>query len=137
MKIYDEKLKLSPKQAAFAAAVEHLRYREFEDGWIKILEDLHARISSVYPDYKIIQIKEKFGGLRYYISPIPANLHDTIQGYIREAEDQAEKTCETCGAPGSLSKSERGWLKTVCDQHMEGRERFSWSSADEPQDHSV
>jgi len=55
------------------------------------------------------QVKEKFGGLRFYVD----NADDYTSGVIAMAESMSYKTCETCGAPGK--QSGKGWIKTVCE----------------------
>ena|SRR5574343_828261 len=60
----------------------------------------------------IHQIKEKFGGLRFYTGAAPDELLDMIS----EAEKKSYTLCETCGKPGTLKK-ERGWLRTACEEH--------------------
>lgn len=37
------------------------------DSWVDLVNDLHNELVKLDPDYKINQIKVKFGGLRYYI----------------------------------------------------------------------
>jgi hypothetical protein len=61
----------------------------------------------------ILQIKEKFGGLRIYVH---AGDFDAIDDIVRTAERQCAITCETCGKPGSL-RNLNGWLKTACNEH--------------------
>lgn len=58
-----------------------------------------------------IQIKEKFGGLRFYYG----GGDQCISGMVRMAEAMSEVTCEDCGAPGTLGG--RGWIRTLCDTH--------------------
>jgi len=57
------------------------------------------------------QIKEKFGGLRFYCN----GGDEFTEGLIQMAEIMAECTCEVCGKPGSARNS--GWIKTLCDEH--------------------
>lgn len=59
----------------------------------------------------IHQIKEKFGGLRFYYEGGDAQ----IRGMVTMAEAWASRTCETCGAPGKIRSG--GWLRTLCDTH--------------------
>jgi len=47
-------------------------------------------------DYKIKQVKNKFGGLRFYIE----NNDDFMRGVIKMAEIQCSKLCNTCGSYG-------------------------------------
>ena len=60
-----------------------------------------------------VQIKEKFGTLRFYYN----GGDETIQGMVRMAESMSAVTCETCGSPGKLRRG--GWLQTLCDRHQE------------------
>jgi hypothetical protein len=100
-------------------------------GWYHIIELLFAHIQSHidwnnarnerYPElcYKPIeqvvveQIKEKFGGLRFYYR----GGNDTIAGMVAMAESFAEHTCETCGDIGKRRSG--GWIRTLCDKHEE------------------
>lgn len=66
-----------------------------------------------------VQVKEKFGGLRFYVHAA-TNKH---YNYISFAESMSYRTCEECGAPGKTYTD--GWHKTLCDIHaeMDGREQ--------------
>lgn len=59
------------------------------------------------------QIKEKFGGLRFYYDGGDQQIH----GMVRMAEIWASNTCETCGNKG-VSRT-GGWVRTLCDHHEE------------------
>jgi hypothetical protein len=56
-----------------------------------------------------VQVKEKFGGLRFYVD----NADDYTHGVIAMAESMSYKTCEICGSPGK--QTGKGWIKTVCE----------------------
>jgi hypothetical protein len=111
------------------------------EGWWQVIESLCANIQH-YIDWKtstrerllvdnpydnkipevvsqvtVNQIKEKFGGLRFYYS----GGDDTIDGMVRMAESWAAHSCEECGAPGT--KRSGGWLRTLCDVHEEARQK--------------
>src|SRR5258708_5433855 len=92
------------------------------DGWMPIGIELDQALTEIYPDYKLAQIKEKFGTMRYYIHGVPKELgvFEELHRLIREAEIKSSTICESCGAPGVLRGG--GWLKTLCDEHAEGRE---------------
>ena len=62
---------------------------------------------------KLTQIKEKFGGLRYYYD----GGDDYCDGVSAMAEYMSAVTCETCGAPGTRRSG--GWIRTLCDKHEE------------------
>jgi len=59
----------------------------------------------------IDQIKEKFGGLRFYYH----GGDDHISGMVRMAETWADNTCEKCGDKGKRRSG--GWVRTLCDKH--------------------
>lgn len=82
------------------------------DGWFKIIYKLAEKLSKY--DIVALQVKEKFGGLRFYIDGTPPELFDEIHGQIHEAEEQSFKTCETCGQPGE--RKNVGWIHTLCQQ---------------------
>jgi hypothetical protein len=79
--------------------------------WTNIKEYIRLRepLNVDYMQVRAVQVKEKFGGLRFYIH----NGSDYIFGLIDMAEMISYKTCEKCGKPGSLHRR-GGWLKTVC-----------------------
>jgi hypothetical protein len=64
------------------------------------------------------QVKEKFGGLRFYVQAAT----DKHYNYISFAESMSYRTCEECGAPGKRYTD--GWHTTLCDIHaaMAGKE---------------
>ena len=62
--------------------------------------------------FKIYQIKEKFGGLRFYYGP----LDDYIDGAVSMAEAIIWETCQICGEYGEAStEGSIGWIETLCN----------------------
>ena len=61
-------------------------------------------------DAHVLQVKEKWGGLRFYVSGTTELLD-----FIDEMEARSLKTCEVCGQPGK--PREGGWIRTLCDEH--------------------
>jgi hypothetical protein len=78
----------------------------------------------VYPH--LVQVKEKFGDLRYYVD----YLHDDLYPVVNLAERLCKHTCETCGAPG-LKRENIGWLRVMCDHHFEIAEKNFRKSQEE------
>lgn len=74
-----------------------------------------------------VQVKEKFGGLRFYVQAATSRHYD----YISFAESMSYRTCEQCGAPGKRYTD--GWHKVLCDVHadMDGREEQTNDEGDE------
>lgn len=105
---------------------------ECGDGWYNILDNLCSNIQHYtdwnnenyakghkqykqVPQVVAVQVKEKFGGLRFYYD----GGDDHISGMVRMAEAWADNTCEECGNPGKSRKG--GWIQTLCDKHEEIR----------------
>jgi hypothetical protein len=84
-------------------------------GWSKILDRLYdAKPRSVY----VTQVKEKWGGLRFYVGSANEEFFDLIDA----AEEESYMICEECGEPGKL-REDLGWILTLCDEHYEQRKR--------------
>lgn len=77
---------------------------EFDErGYREVTE----KIDHVY----VRQIKEKFGGLRFYTQ----GGDQYVSGLIGMAESWASQTCEKCGETGT--RRHGGWVRTLCDKH--------------------
>lgn len=65
-----------------------------DDPWYPIIRDTHEQLEHIAPGYNISQIKEKFGGLRYYID-LPEVLSDedreAAYAIVRDAEDRVDR----------------------------------------------
>lgn len=85
-------------------------------GWFELIVDLDAALSALDPDYRVEQVKEKFGTLRYYCTPTSddADVWCRFDDLVRVAEDRSAETCERCGRPGRMCRSSMRWLKTLC-----------------------
>lgn len=94
-----------PSQWQIADAEEALRDKAFREVCDRV-EHVRAQ-----------QIKEKFGGLRFYYD----GGDDEVSGMVRMAEAWAGYSCEECGAPGERRSG--GWIRTLCDEHEEERQK--------------
>jgi len=81
------------------------------DGWLDLTRELIEKSISLGWDKQILQVKEKFGGLRFYTNSAPNEVHDLISEY----EKKSYKTCEECGEPGDVRSG--SWVRTLCDNH--------------------
>ena len=86
---------------------------DVDAGWHSLLKDLLVFIAERNPDIRVHQVKEKFGGLRFYIY----GGNEEMRGAIRMAEAMSHKICENCGVPGH--KQPGGWIRTLCDPCQE------------------
>ena len=79
-------------------------------GWLNLIDTIYDKLP---PSACVSQVKEKFGGLRFYVDGID----DKIYAFIEEIENQSYKICEVCGRPGK-QRNKYGWIKTLCDIHF-------------------
>lgn len=100
-----------------------VNYREFEcgDGWFNIIHELSLKIEGIAVQMHqngtplaglphVRQVKEKFGGLRFYMD----NGTEDTQELIDQARLKASVTCEFCGSPGQKQENNNGLLMVVC-----------------------
>lgn len=98
------------------------------DGWFDIIERVcssiqhhvdwkrrnHPELSDEEFDQEhqvvAVQVKEKFGGLRFYVD----GADDYVRGVIEMAESMSYRTCEDCG--DKACKRPGGWIRTLCDK---------------------
>ena len=91
-------------------------------GWWTIVRQLCVAIDYYLdchkdvPQVTVAQIKEKFGGLRFYYD----GGDDYIAGLVTMAESWASRACEECGKPGH--QRDGGWIRTLCDEHEAERQ---------------
>ena len=90
------------------------------DGWFDILwrlcEDLEPLVAEFERTsglkFEVLQVKEKFGGLRFYVN---CRRNEAIGERIGAAMQESFRTCEVCGQPGRLWEGR--WIRTLCDEH--------------------
>jgi hypothetical protein len=121
---------MSEEYEAFAKQMEERFPKMFAEpyggfavgfGWYPILEKLCANIQhhidwkekqgNPIPQVVVEQIKEKFGGLRFYYQGGDEYIH----GMVTMAESWADIACEECGGIGTRRSG--GWIRTLCDLH--------------------
>lgn len=97
---------------------------ECEDGWYDLLSNLCRDIKAYYlkaegnvnPDFYVTQVKEKYGSLRFYVSPAP----DEVHNMIHIAEMKSYYICEDCGCEGKeFHRDDLPWIRTLCDDCLD------------------
>lgn len=68
-------------------------------------------------EYRVVQIKEKYGALRWYDSGTPTSIYYELQDIINKYEELSERTCICCGRPAT--KISLGWISPFCDKCAE------------------
>ena len=92
---------------------------ECDSGWHPIIQELidilqHMKENHMEDyDFELMQVKEKYGGLRFYVSSETDDVSNLIQRY----EIYSEHICEVCGVfYTTKNRSFNGWYKTLCDK---------------------
>ena len=87
-----------------------------EPGWrkafgIQMCKDIRRQLIKERKLFKwrIVQLKEKFGGIRLYSNFASDELYDIIDKY----EQISYRTCGVCGKPAT--KISKGWIYPYCD----------------------
>lgn len=89
-------------------------------GWIAVLTPLCEGLEQLASGQRkagntllrIVEIKEKMGELRVYISP----RSEEAVGLISSAREKSTSICMICGKPGVTIQKD-GWFLTCCPTH--------------------
>ncbi len=94
---------------------------DISPGWNELVLRLDSELAAIDPSYEICQVKQKFGGLRYYVeSDIQYSGSSLFWHLIHEAEVRSTRICEDCGSEddtvttASNSGSPYGYILTLC-----------------------
>lgn len=93
-------------------------------GWYSLVEELLLTLKAHGIKSRPSTIKEKFGGLRFYLDFYFEDNEDDIRlahAFIDKAASSSYLICDVCGESGRLRKD--GWFRARCDAHVEGIER--------------
>ena len=92
--------------------IKDCRYFNVEEGWFGIIKELIENLIELGWNKQVCQVKEKFGGLRFYINEGSNEIHEKIsQGVSKSYE-----VCEKCGNHGEL-RNDIFWYLTLCENH--------------------
>ncbi len=82
------------------------------DGWFELLKRTCQKIKDLNPspEFRFLQIKEKFGGLRLYVH----EANEQIGHILSDAENQSVTICESCGTTEDVTVGGVSWMKTYC-----------------------
>lgn len=89
---------------------------ECGDGWGCLYEPIIDYINNYNEDKEdedkicVLQIKEKFGQLRIYVS----HMTDELSKMIDDAEEKSAYICEECGSDKNVGMVIGSWYYTVC-----------------------
>lgn len=81
------------------------------EGWASLINEVFDFIEqNKIHNVRIIQVKEKWGGLRIYTDM----MHDKLDAKIADVQKRSFTICEVSGAPGKLRNC-NGWYRTLSD----------------------
>lgn len=101
-------------------------YFECHAGWFSLIEELtetlEKYISTLEDDVKneiyLVQCKQKFGGLRYYLSDYNNNDRN-ILNLIHSYESKSFNICEYCSEYSPKPRNVGYYIITLCDKHYQ------------------
>lgn len=107
-------------KVAFPKLYRESAYCECHDGWFPLIWRLSAHLEELIAQmpepeqeaYFAMQVKEKWGQLRFYLSTETDEMFQAIEAALRESE----QICELCGASGTVL-CDGGWFMTRCPEH--------------------
>lgn len=98
--------------------IKNANYFDCDQGWYGLIKELIEDLIDLGWNKQVCQVKEKFGGLRFYIN----EGSDEIFKRIGKAETDSYKICEVTGTPGEL-RTDIGWYLTLCNEEYEKRKK--------------
>jgi hypothetical protein len=84
---------------------------EVELGWFPLIKDLITDLVELGWNKEVCQVKEKFGGLRFYIN----DGSDEVFNRIHKSEKESLTICEITGKVGEL-RTDISWFRTLSDE---------------------
>jgi hypothetical protein len=85
--------------------------KKFAEEEAKLGKPADPRNTTLIPQVVAVQVKEKFGGLRFYYD----GGDDRIKGLVSYAESLSYQVCEECGLlDKSVARNTTGWIRTNC-----------------------
>jgi hypothetical protein len=107
------------------------------EGWTPLLEDLMVKLFRLGWGGGLDQVKEKYGGLRFYfINDCKGEVAQLIaEDLVHYAENKSCEICDTCGKWGKLRG--KGWIYAACKEHSKPEDLKDWEKEKEPEDENL
>ena len=119
---YNKVLAFVHKHIKFTRSINYIKQSnpydygfDINDGWYKLVYELILKIRTNDEAKgkwvtKVTQCKEKFGGLRFYVT----GTSDKNWDLIREAEQKSYGVCEITASEVEVGVWNNGWIQTIC-----------------------
>lgn len=95
---------------------------DLPEGWWKLARAMIYECESIYPEWEITDLKEKWGAIRCYDSGVPSTLRNKIDKILDQYENLSSKTCCRCGKPAT--KISTGWILPFCDDCIDENKTY-------------
>jgi len=87
----------------------------FPEAWTNLVDNLCLEIQLYCNTHdcdqvQCVQVKEKFGGLRFYVN----SATDEVYKMIRRAENRSIELCQECGCSNCELIRTKGWISYLC-----------------------
>lgn len=100
------------------------------DGWYDLIDKLCKEIEELIrgTNTQVVaqQVKEKFGGLRFYFVTLNSAENEDIcrkiEDAVNAAEEKSYKICEYCGELGKIWPG-HFWMQTLCEKCEDDRNK--------------
>lgn len=92
-----------------------IHYKSTPKAWQVVTKKLEEDLTQL--GVKVLQMKEKFGDLRCYVSYDDVELNEKVNALIEQAEKDVEELCIVCGNKGAFGVDKNGWYGVMCDEH--------------------
>lgn len=107
-------------------------------GWSDLLRELFQRLTDTKlpADYKIVSVKEKYGGLNVWgYSDLEPDTSWWVRDIIAEYEQRSYGVCERCGSTSGVQfYVHDGWDQVGC-YPCRTKVKQGWDENDEPSEH--
>lgn len=108
---------MAPFRAKYPHVFKEIKHLSVNKGWFKLIHELCVTLEhhiqrlpfEIKGEMYAVQIKEKFGGLRFYMKQTTPYM----DGAISLAEGMSYSICENCGGNGQRRGG--GYILTLCD----------------------
>lgn len=102
------------------------------DGWRQLIESLVIKLDALKIPYEVMQVKEKFGGLRFRFNldeQQPEDVWEKFHDLVSKTEQASYGICEFCAEPAVDVKAwNNWWVRAHCQKcgDQASKEGLSW-----------
>lgn len=123
------------REGELVSALIHLErgwYKAFGEQMVDELDEILVKYNST-ETYRIEQIKEKYGSLRWYDGGYSYQAEDELSAWRVKYSMLSQKICIICGDYAEI-RTDMGWVIPCCDKHYHQYKQeggFSYFEVDE------